>query len=166
MKTIEGKLFALHASLPQRENEISQTHESKNTPLLMKKKEKQVEKEEKKAPVIDYLTPFARISLVSQGSPAERAGLKVGDLLSQFDQINIYSLDWLKQIAGVVKESVVVSIVIMRVVEGQTKSEGAVFRLKDGNDYIKIKIQLTPSRWEGRGLLGCKIDPIDSNSKK
>lgn len=84
---------------------------------MMKKKEKEVEKVEKKVGAIDYLTPFAKISLVSEGSPAEIAGLKVGDLLSQFGQINIYSLDWLKQIAGVVKESVPIGIIIMRVVE-------------------------------------------------
>ena len=31
---------------------------------------------------IDYLTPFAVISIVFEGSPAASAGLKVGDLLS------------------------------------------------------------------------------------
>ena len=40
---------------------------------------KEEEKERKK---IDYLTPFAVISIVFEESPAEKAGLKVGDLLS------------------------------------------------------------------------------------
>lgn len=38
--------------------------------------------EEEKPHNIDYLTPFAKISIVDKGSPSCKAGLKVGDLLS------------------------------------------------------------------------------------
>ena len=31
---------------------------------------------------VDYLTPFAKLSLVEKGSPAEASGLQVNDLLS------------------------------------------------------------------------------------
>ena len=70
--------------------------------------------EEKISTKIDYLTPFSRVSIVFEGSPAEKAGLKVGDLLSELAEINIYSLDWQKQIAGVVKEGIPLKLVIMR----------------------------------------------------
>ena len=70
--------------------------------------------EEKISTKIDYLTPFSRVSIVFEGSPAEKAGLKVGDLLSELAEINIYSLDWQKQIAGVVKEGIPLKLVVMR----------------------------------------------------
>ena len=41
----------------------------------------------------------------------------VGDLLSEFDEINIYSLDWQKQIPGVVKEGIALKVVVMRKVD-------------------------------------------------
>ena len=52
--------------------------------------------EEKPKSKIDYLTPFAKVSIVFEGSPASMAGLKVGDLLSELDQINIYAMNWQK----------------------------------------------------------------------
>lgn len=89
---------------------------------------------------IDYLTPFAKVSLVSEGSPAFLAGLKVGDLLSEFGEINIYSLDWLKQIPGEVQEGRAIRIVVMRQREvGQNEKE-SIFVLKDGNSYQKIEL--------------------------
>jgi hypothetical protein len=35
-----------------------------------------------------------------------------------------------------------------------------VFTLKDKNDYARVDLTLTPQKWSGRGLLGCKIDPF------
>jgi hypothetical protein len=32
--------------------------------------------------------------------------------------------------------------------------------MKDNKKYAKIEIVVVPSHWEGRGLLGCKIDPL------
>lgn len=84
MKTIEQKLFALHATLPKiGEHHNSETFEHKHTEKAFIKKEKPQEKvEEKPIYKIDYLTPFAKVTLVSENAPAEKAGLKVGDLLS------------------------------------------------------------------------------------
>ena len=52
-----------------------------------------------------------------EGSPAEKAGLKVGDLLSEMGEVNIYSMDWQKQIAGVVREGIALKVVVMRKVD-------------------------------------------------
>jgi hypothetical protein len=38
--------------------------------------------QQSKQHTIDYLTPFAKVSLVEQESPSFKAGLRVGDLLS------------------------------------------------------------------------------------
>lgn len=82
--------------------------------------------------------------------------------MSELDEINIYSLDWQKQIASVVKEGIPLKVVIMRKVDSENKVEGQMFELKDGNKYEKMTLELIPGRWEGRGLLGCKIDPLNS----
>jgi 26S proteasome regulatory subunit N4 len=139
MKVIEQKLFALHASYPQSAtNHISETHESKGTELNFKKIKKEEQKEEEKPKSkIDYLTPFAKISLVFEGSPAATAGLQVEDLLSELAEINIYALDWQKQIAEVVREGQPLKLVVMRPIEAEGKSEYSVFLLKDGRHYEK-----------------------------
>lgn len=38
----------------------------------------------------------------------------VGDLLSEIDDINIYCFDWMKQIAGKIKEGISVNFVVLR----------------------------------------------------
>ena len=108
---------------------------------------------------IDYLTPFSKVSLVESESPAEKGGLKVGDLVSEFSEVNIYSIDNLKQLPKYVKEGNPIPIVVMR----KCADEGSgpnIFILKDGNKYEKIKCTVVPSKWVGKGLLGCKIDPL------
>ena len=87
---------------------------------------------------IDYLTPFARVSLVSEHSPAAAAGMQPADLLSEFADINIYSLDWLKQLPTAVKEGQPVRIVLLRKTEEAASVENQVFLLKDGSCYRKI----------------------------
>ena len=109
---------------------------------------------------VDYLTPFAKLSLVEKGSPAEASGLHVNDLLSEFGEVMIYSLDWKKQLAGSVKEGQPVREVVMRVKTEEKVAKWPVFRLKDGKDYAKVELTITPRPWHGRGLLGCKIDPL------
>ena len=53
--------------------------------------------------MIDYLTPFAKITIVEKQSPAEEGGLLVNDLLSEFSEVNIYTIDNIKQIPKYVK---------------------------------------------------------------
>jgi hypothetical protein len=35
-----------------------------------------------------------------------------------------------------------------------------IYQLKDEKSYYKLKLAITPAKWSGRGLLGCKIDPL------
>ena len=72
----------------------------------------------------------------------------------------IYSLDWKKMLAGAVREGQGVRVVVMRVVGEGGEEKWPVFRLKDGRDYAKVEMLVTPRVWHGRGLLGCKIDPL------
>lgn len=50
-------------------------------------------------------------------SPAEKADLKVGDFVSEFSEVNIYTINNLKEIPKYVKEGKPVDIVVLRRVE-------------------------------------------------
>jgi len=86
---------------------------------------------------------FARVDAVTQGSPACRAGLRVGDEIIEFGSVNTANFQNLQNIASVVQHS-----------EGKPLSI-AVIRNGQRN-----QMSLTPQRWSGRGLLGCNIVPL------
>ncbi|XP_074493948.1 26S proteasome non-ATPase regulatory subunit 9 [Sebastes fasciatus] len=88
-------------------------------------------------------TPFARVDAVTQGSPACRAGLRVGDEVIEFGSVTTENFQNLQNIASVVQ-----------------RSEGKPLRVAVIRDGQKAQMSLTPQRWSGRGLLGCNIVPI------
>lgn len=103
-------------------------------------------------------------------SPAEAAGMKVGDLLSEFSEVNIYTMEPFKQIPRFVKEGLKIKLILLRKMTDSQEQELYMsqgikcYQLKDKNHYAKLEIEVIPSQWIGKGLLGCKIDPIWSNS--
>lgn len=166
MKQIEARLFALHATYapPAARSETDQPHAAPKTTKQPQRVYEEPQKEEaqkaEQGSKIDYLTPFAKLGAVEEGSPARRGGLAAGDLVSEFAEINVYSMDWMKQIASAVREGIAVRLVVMRKVSASEQHAAPVFTLKDGEEYYRLELHLTPARWEGRGLLGCKIDPL------
>lgn len=91
-------------------------------------------------------------------SPAETGGLKTGDLLSEFGSVNIYTPDNIKSIPKHVAEGVPVKIVVLREAGGGPHAE-KVHTLA-GREFYKIVVSVRPEKWAGRGILGCKIDPL------
>ncbi|KAM6930666.1 26S proteasome non-ATPase regulatory subunit 9 isoform 2-T2 [Xenentodon cancila] len=87
--------------------------------------------------------PFARVEAVTEGSPASRAGLKVGDELIEFGSVNTDNFQNLQNIASVVQHS-----------------KGKPLRVAVIRAAQKVQMSLTPQRWSGRGLLGCNIVPV------
>ncbi|XP_033947268.1 26S proteasome non-ATPase regulatory subunit 9 [Pseudochaenichthys georgianus] len=87
--------------------------------------------------------PFARVDAVTQGSPACKAGLRVGDEVTEFGSVNTGNFQNLQNIASVVQHS-----------------EGKPLRVAVIRDGQRAQVSLTPQRWTGRGLLGCNIVPI------
>ncbi|XP_037633692.1 26S proteasome non-ATPase regulatory subunit 9 [Sebastes umbrosus] len=87
--------------------------------------------------------PFARVDAVTQGSPACKAGLRVGDEVIEFGSVTTENFQNLQNIASVVQ-----------------RSEGKPLRVAVIRDGQKAQMSLTPQRWSGRGLLGCNIVPI------
>ncbi|XP_061527794.1 26S proteasome non-ATPase regulatory subunit 9 [Phycodurus eques] len=92
----------------------------------------------------DTLPPaFARVDAVTQGSPASAAGLKVGDEVIEFGSVNTGNFQSLHNIASVVQHS-----------------EGKPLRVMVVRGGQRANMSLTPQRWSGQGLMGCKIVPM------
>jgi len=89
--------------------------------------------------------PFARVLVVCAGSPAEDAGIKQEDLVTQFGSVDSSNFSSLKSISDVVEHS-----------KDKTL---AVWLLRDG---AHLKVDLTPRTWSGQGLLGFKIRPVSA----
>ncbi|KAF2090989.1 hypothetical protein K490DRAFT_33273 [Saccharata proteae CBS 121410] len=90
--------------------------------------------------------PFAKVNGVVPGSPAESAGLRAGDRVVGFGDVNWMNHEKLAKVADTVgrSEGRVVAVKVLREGEGEV-----------------VELQLRPRRdWGGRGLLGCHLLPL------
>ncbi|OAA73195.1 hypothetical protein ISF_00096 [Cordyceps fumosorosea ARSEF 2679] len=93
--------------------------------------------------------PFAKVESVATNSPAELAGLKVGDEVRNFGYVNRANNDGLKKVAECVQGNEGSNIFIR------------VSRPSGVSSREDLRLTLTPRRnWGGRGMLGCHITPI------
>ncbi|XP_006047226.1 26S proteasome non-ATPase regulatory subunit 9 isoform X1 [Bubalus kerabau] len=86
---------------------------------------------------------FAKVNSISPGSPASIAGLQVDDEILEFGSVNTQNFQSLQNISSVVQHS-----------EGKPLS---VTVMRRGE---KHQLRLVPTRWAGKGLLGCNIIPL------
>lgn len=94
-------------------------------------------------------TPFASVNEISRSSPAEQAGLKVGDRIRRFGHVNWINHEKLSKISEAVQQR-----------EGQPIVVKVLRKGSDGHPDSELELRLTPRRgWGGRGLLGCHILP-------
>ncbi|XP_022658486.1 26S proteasome non-ATPase regulatory subunit 9-like isoform X2 [Varroa jacobsoni] len=91
------------------------------------------------------LKAFARISSVERGSPADQAGLRSEDLITNFGSIHIDNFNGMMSIAGLVQNSI---------------GKALKIRLLRGLSLAQYDILLVPKSWSGQGVLGCKIVPL------
>jgi 26S proteasome non-ATPase regulatory subunit 9 len=89
--------------------------------------------------------PFLRVDLVSSQSPAEIAGLHVGDLVCRIGTIRKDNFRTMQDVGSLVNNSENRSITLL-VQRANTKEQQTV--------------TLTPKKWSGNGLLGCKLTPL------
>ncbi len=89
--------------------------------------------------------PFLRIDIVSTQSPADTAGLHVGDLVCRIGTIRKDNFRTMQDVASLVNNSENRSITLL-VQRANTKEQQTV--------------TLTPKKWSGNGLLGCKLTPL------
>lgn len=92
----------------------------------------------------ELLLPFAKVNCVDLNSPADNAGLHIDDLIIQFGSVTSKNFVDLSNVASLVQHS------IGRPVHVKVKRGTRIFNLT-----------LTPGTWNGKGLLGCNIVPIE-----
>jgi 26S proteasome non-ATPase regulatory subunit 9 len=115
------------------QNETNETNETKNTL--------------NNAAIPANLTPFLRIDLVLDDTPAQNAGLSNGDQILLF---------------GTIDEEEFRQIGLSGLVQFVTKNKNVqlpVIFLSHSNFAVQ-KTNLTPREWSGQGLLGCKVIPM------
>ncbi|KAF3939878.1 hypothetical protein ABW19_dt0208636 [Dactylella cylindrospora] len=91
---------------------------------------------------------FATVNTVFPSSPAEQAGLKVGDKVKRFGSVGALNHDKLARVAVEVQQN-----------EGRAIT--VLVSRPFGNDEQDLELSLTPRRdWGGRGMLGCQLLPL------
>ncbi|KAJ4366253.1 putative 26S proteasome regulatory subunit [Neocucurbitaria cava] len=94
--------------------------------------------------------PFAKVNNVVAGSPADSAGLRVGDTVTKFGWVDWTNHERLSRVAEAVSQN-----------EGIPITVKALRPNPSGGPTETIQMQLTPRRnWGGRGLLGCHLLPL------
>jgi 26S proteasome non-ATPase regulatory subunit 9 len=98
---------------------------------------------------------FAVIDEVSANSPAESAGLQVGDMLLALAGVHA-SLSAPSGASGTSAAAAALGALGPAVSSAEGRPVGVTV-LRRGE---RVTLQLTPRRWEGRGLLGCHLRPL------
>lgn len=93
-------------------------------------------------------TPFAKVNSIEPGSPANEAGLKVGDKIRRFGSANWSNHERLRKVGEIVSQNLGRPVLVKVLRESRGRAE-------------ELDLRLTPRQgWGGRGSLGCHILPI------
>ncbi|KAF6278070.1 hypothetical protein mRhiFer1_009359 [Rhinolophus ferrumequinum] len=132
MKQVEDALHQLHARDKEKQaRDMAEAHEEAVSCNLG---------------LSEALAPpqaFAKVNSISPGSPASLAGLQVDDEIVEFGSVNTQNFQSLQNIGNVVQHS-----------------EGKPLNVTVTRRGEKHQLRLVPTRWAGKGLLGCNIIPL------
>ena len=116
--------------------------------------------------------PFARVDGIAKESPAEDAGMKVGDRVTLFGSLDADNNDRLRALAKLVPEvagqrGTIRLVVLRRRGAGEDdggdddddKSSNNKNEYGDETKWERLALSLRPRPFAGRGLLGCHIVP-------
>lgn len=146
---IEKALYGYHnnvkveAEVEIKEYEKTIEDRSANNDMMVIE-EKPIEKTEVPRVVEKVYQPFAVITEVTPGSPASEGGLKVGDVVIEYGEVNYLNHDNLKKIAEVTRKHIGLSIRVY-------------FKRMQA---IEIEVSVYPKEWAGPGVLGCRFEVL------
>lgn len=92
---------------------------------------------------VEITRAFGVIDEISEGSPAAEGGLQLHDKVLKFGNVTRETSDVLQEIARLL-----------------VSSEGREIEVLVHRNDQSVRLQVIPKRWEGRGLLGCHLQPI------
>ena len=100
--------------------------------------------------------PFAKVDRIASESPAEEAGMKVGDLVTLFGSVNANNHNRLRALAKLVPEVAgqggTIQLVVLR-----SRTDGIQnMDYEDETKWETHTLSLRPRPFSGRGLLGCR----------
>ena len=149
MKQIEQGLYRLHTDHYMNMEEAKQGEPIQQKMEMISTSSDAGKKTEQQL-IPEVKIPFAWISDVIADSPADNAGLKVGDAIYKFGDVNHANHDSLKGIVNLVKAQLnqqIIIWVLRKTLMGGTEDK---------------EIGFVPREWGGRGFLGCalKVNPI------
>lgn len=136
------------------------------------------------APPAALEAPFAKVNSVVAGSPADQAGLKVGDSITKFGWVDWTNHERMGRLAEAVSQNEGVSNLRPLVLAALQPCKATICKTEaqsdakltnaqipitvkalrasnSGGPSETVQMQLTPRRnWGGRGLLGCHLLPL------
>jgi len=141
LKEIEEQLHVLHGA-DESSSDATNGHENGHGSMSIDEEPIETGNAEQPAPHRTSNVPFLKIDEIVPGSPASNAGLINGDLVVQFGSLCHSNFTQMQQVAEIVQNSV-----------------GRPIRLTVFRERRAVRVSLTPKRWQGQGLLGCKATP-------
>jgi len=142
LKEIEEQLHILHGN-GEDGADASNGQQNGDGPHPAEEQPVETGNAEQQAPHRTSNEPFLKIDEIVVGSPAATAGLVDGDLVIQFGSICKTNFTQMQQVAEIVQNSA-----------------GRPIRLTVLRETHAVRLSLTPKRWGGQGLLGCRATPF------
>jgi len=105
--------------------------------------------------------PFAIIDEVFPESPADKAGLRVNDLIVEFGTAVYKNHQDLAAITRLVLDSSNISILVLRrKKEDINLIDTAHMYVTNPDEWHTIRLRIQPMPWDGRGRLGCHLKQL------